>query len=72
MAVEERKQAMKKLTFLCLVTLFLSIISFPTSQVFSAEPIKIGLFYPETGRFAVFGKDIRDAADLAVREINAA
>lgn len=63
---------MKKFTFFCLIILFFSALSFPALKVSSAEPIKIGLFFPESGPFAVFGKDIRDAAKLAVREINAA
>lgn len=47
------------------------LILAPLSSAFAADPIRLGLNYPETGRYQYLGQQQRLGAFLAVEEINA-
>ena len=42
------------------------------SNVYAADPVKVGVVTPLSGSYAPIGKQVRWAAELAVKEINAA
>src|SRR3981189_2226115 len=42
------------------------------SNVYAADPIKVGVVTPLSGSYAPIGKQVRWGAELAVKEINAA
>jgi branched-chain amino acid transport system substrate-binding protein len=62
---------MKKTT-LCDTTAIAALTLALVSNVYAADPIKVGVVTPLSGSYAPIGKQVRWGAELAVKEINAA
>ncbi len=62
---------MKK-TALCDTTAIAALTLALVSNVYAADPIKVGVVTPLSGSYAPIGKQVRWGAELAVKEINAA
>src|SRR5258706_1558285 len=62
---------MKKTT-LCDTMAIAALTLALVSNVYAADPIKVGVVTPLSGSYAPIGKQVRWGAELAVKEINAA
>src|SRR5258708_22121290 len=62
---------MKKTT-LCDTTAIAALTLALVSNVYAADPIKVGVVTPLSGAYAPIGKQVRWGAELAVKQINAA